>query len=762
MVRTLALAAVAGTLIAWNWLRLEEGPSRSQALLVLALAVVPALTRGLRTRLAVSLVAFLVAAGSAFSIGPGLHYPGRLLSRFGRGFLDFYDVKLPFDPGDQPRMHGTILLAVFIFTLAASLTIAARRPRWAAVALLVGAGWPATLLAGHDFQRGAVLLAGLLAVLVGLGERPRAQGYAVVAGLAVVLAAVAASSSPALARHEFLGWQSWDFYTRPAKPVAVSYVWNSNYSGLTFPRKPTVVLKIKAPAAPQYWRAVTLNDVVGGRWIEDYALQQQRIGYLGEHGLVPRGAMPPKRPSCWPNCLVSPPTDWVEQRVTVEALRDTHLVAASVPVKIDASKLGVISYDPSGMAFLGRELRRGDTYDAWSYEPEPTPKQLARSKPRYPELIGVQGKYLFVDRQVWVPPFGTPGRKTTIDWLFTKSNHSGELDAYRPLYQQAERVAGGARSPYAAAVALESWFRTGGGFLYDQHPPRPHGLPPLVDFITRTKSGYCQHFAGAMALMLRYLGVPARVAAGFSSGHYDSRSREWVVTDHNAHEWVEVWFRGWGWLPFDPTPGRGGLAGAYSASSRAFDAAAAAIVLAGKDGLGGFDKHRGELGFAQEPVHLGPDTPDLTLPKPVTAAEHHSRATGLLRLLFFVVGGVVLAIALLKLLVRRSRYFTRDPRRLAAACRKELRDLLLDQLVEVPSSATLTELAALAEAELGVGAASFGLYATAARFGPPGDARLAASEMRRALAQLKRNLRAELTHYERTRGFLSLRSLGLA
>ena len=61
-----------------------------------------------------------------------------------------------------------------------------------------------------------------------------------------------------------------------------------------------------------------------------------------------------------------------------------------------------------------------------------------------------------------------------------------------------------------------------------------------------------------------------------------------------------------------------------------------------------------------------------------------------------------------------------------------------------------------------MGAASFGLYATAARFGPPGDARLAASEMRRALAQLKRNLRSELTRYERTRGFLSLRSLGLA
>ncbi len=71
--------------------------------------------------------------------------------------------------------------------------------------------------------------------------------------------------------------------------------------------------------------------------------------------------------------------------------------------------------------------------------------------------------------------------------------------------------------------------------------------------MTETRSGYCQHFAGAMALMLRYLGIPARVAAGFASGTYSKD--HWTVTDHDAHAWVEVWFAGYGWLPFDPTPG---------------------------------------------------------------------------------------------------------------------------------------------------------------------------------------------------------------
>jgi hypothetical protein len=88
--------------------------------------------------------------------------------------------------------------------------------------------------------------------------------------------------------------------------------------------------------------------------------------------------------------------------------------------------------------------------------------------------------------------------------------------------------------------------------------------------------------------------------------------------------------------------------------------------------------------------------------------------------------------------------------------------VLLDQLVDVPASATLAELAVLAERELGISAAAFGLHGTAARFAPPGYAREAARELRRAMHDLRRDLRRELTRFERTRGLLSLRSLGLA
>ena len=155
--------------------------------------------------------------------------------------------------------------------------------------------------------------------------------------------------------------------------------------------------------------------------------------------------------------------------------------------------------------------------------------------------------------------------------LFAARSDDGLLGEYEPLYRQAKEVVGKAKSPYIAAATLETWLRSQGGFTYTVKPEQPAGpVPPLVDFVLRTKEGYCQHYAGAMAVMLRLLGMPARVAVGFTSGSYDKRTKEWVVTDYDAHAWVEVYFPEHGWLPFDPTPGRGSSGRRYSTSSLAF------------------------------------------------------------------------------------------------------------------------------------------------------------------------------------------------
>ncbi len=751
MRRWLVVVTLATPLLAWSWLRLESGSNAGEAALVAVLALAPALVTARRARVVAALLALLVAGAIAFDLGPAWDLPARLLARFGDGFLEFYDVQIPFDPGAHPRMHGVLLLAFFAFTLAVAFAAAAHRPGLVALSLVVGVGWPGTLLPGSDLFRGAVLLVTVLAATTLLRRGPvRGLGAAVAAGSLVVIAALIAASSPAFAKRAFLDWQHWDLYTKPAKPVDVSYVWNSSYRGLTFRGKPTTVLRVKAGPQSHYWRVSVLNTVEGGRWFEELSPEYGEHPLLGEPGLVP--------------ARETRVGDWEHEEVTIEALRDHRVPGGSVPVRFEpGASVGQVGYDPTGVAYAQEPLHRGDTYQVWSYAPSPTPAELARSKPVYGRTIVDRGKYREIQPRVYPKLFGTPGRARYVHYLLTDYARADELRPYAGLYALAEQVAGGAQSPYAAAVALERWFRFAGGFVYDQHPTAPPpGIAPLEWFVTKSHSGYCQHFAGAMALMLRYLGIPSRVAVGFGSGHYDRKKGEWIVSDRDAHMWVEVWFHGWGWLPFDPTPGQSGLAGPYSSSSPNFDVGATAAVLASSHGLKGFARGLAEeLAFNGAP-RTSPDVPQLGVPPAVAGAGGGGHDWGLLRLLAFGLAGVVVLLTAAKVLVRGSRFATRDPRRLAAACRKELRDFLLDQGIDVPQSATFRELAALVESEFSVEARAFGLHATAARFGPRVGAPEAARAMRRDLRAVRRGLRRELTRFERARGLLSLRSLGLA
>jgi len=161
------------------------------------------------------------------ALGVWIVHPIRLLGRFGGGFLEFYDVRLPFAAASHPRMEGVILIALFVSCAVVAMAIAARKPLLAAAAIVVAVGWPATLLTGSgDLLRGVALLAVVLALVLGLGGPllPRRLALGVLVGGAVVLAAFAASTSSAVASGQVLHWQGWDFYTRPPKPVTVEYV----------------------------------------------------------------------------------------------------------------------------------------------------------------------------------------------------------------------------------------------------------------------------------------------------------------------------------------------------------------------------------------------------------------------------------------------------------------------------------------------------------------------------------------------------------
>jgi len=108
-------------------------------------------------------------------------------------------------------------------------------------------------------------------------------------------------------------------------------------------------------------------------------------------------------------------------------------------------------------------------------------------------------------------------------------------------------------TPYDYVVAVDRYLQD--GFRYTEQPdPVSPGRGTLDGFLFETKSGYCQHFSGAMAILLRMGGIPARVATGFSPGGYSERKSAWIVRDTDAHSWVEVWFDDYGWVAFDPTP----------------------------------------------------------------------------------------------------------------------------------------------------------------------------------------------------------------
>jgi protein-glutamine gamma-glutamyltransferase len=756
--RTALLYVLPATVVGANWLRLEHplGPGR-QALWIMLLALSPALVRPLLLRAAVSLVALLLAVHTAFGLSVFRHhFFGPLLGRFRDGFLAFYEFQLPVDPAAHPRMHSVILIAVFGFCLALGLAIAARRAAAALLVLVVGAGWPATLLSGgNELARGAVLLAAALVVLAGLAARDwGVLGRSVAAGVGVVLCAVAASSSPAVAKTELLSWQQWDFYTHPQKPVSVSYVWRSDYTGVHFPKKVTTVLRVKGPAASLYWRATTLDLFNGRDWVERLT------------PTVPAHPAPlPRRDPLLP-AEARLGKHVLKEEVTVVALRDRHLVGASLPIgySFDPRALGDVRIARNGVALAPQNLAQDQSYTAWSYAPQPSAAELARSPADYPNELSAQG-YLDVEPGVTVPPFGVPDREALLRQLFSRHRSDAVLQPYAPLYVEARRVVGRPATPYAAAIALETWFRRTGGFTYDERPGRV-AATPLADFVLHTKRGYCQHFAGAMALMLRYLGIPARVSAGFTSGSYDATHGTWTVTDHDAHTWVEAWFKGYGWLPFDPTPGRGTLTPGYSVSSARFDLSTARRLLALAAAISVPDPHdfKQDTEFGQK----GGGTPsaegagsirrDGPLARGGAVTSHGS----LLRLLALVAAGLAAAIVLAKLALRRSRYLTRDPRRLAAACRRELSDFLADQGVGIPASATAAELAGAVDEELAVDSRAFVEALEAARFGPPQGAGAAARRARGELRRLQSQLRSQLSRFERLRGLFSLRSLGFS
>src|SRR5262245_39841039 len=277
MPRTAVASLIAAFAVLAAWLSLEQPPLLRSALAVAALGVVPALVRSRRARAVAVAASALGAAWVAFGAQPWELAPFRdervlapTLRDVGTGIVDFYDVFLPFVPVRNPEMHSLVLCAIFGFTLAASLLVAARRPIGAAAVTIAGVGWPATLAGIDAIGLGVLALAAALAiplVLRACSIRTLAVGTTI--GGLVVLGAASASSLTTLGGKPALDWESWHLQGEPRQASAVPFVWDSNYDGISFPPKKTVVLRISGPILPHYWRSTTLDLFSENRWVED-------------------------------------------------------------------------------------------------------------------------------------------------------------------------------------------------------------------------------------------------------------------------------------------------------------------------------------------------------------------------------------------------------------------------------------------------------------------------------------------------------------
>jgi len=730
-VRRLLAAAVPALALALTWGALEDPTQWADLTVVALLGLVPAVISRRLLRWSVSALALFAGLSVAFGVSASAVAPrtrgtwiGEVLEKAENGLRAFEAIALPLDPTQRPAMHALTLTAVLAFTIWASLAVAAGRPLLAALAVIVGGGWAtASLPAERPLLTGALLLVAALWPLV--ASRPRPTSDVLVAGAvlgALTALAVGVAGAGAAPEEARLGWQSWSLFGLSRERVGVQYVWDGQYGGIDFPTRPTTVLRVHGPRRAHYWRASTLDLFTADRWIEN---------------LFPILIAAPARDLPLDPLLPANrgDTSLVEQRIEVRALDDAHLVAASQPVRVHSDAIDRVFFLSGGVMTVPRGSPRDQRYTVWSYVPTPTPRQLVRSAPRYPREAK---RYLAVDRAV-APFFGAPGREAAVEKLLADGRYQA-IWAYRPLWEAARDLTRNQGSPYEATLAIERWFRSTGGFRYEEHPPQTQG-PPLVAFVTEHRAGYCQHYAGAMALMLRLRGIPARVAVGFTSGDWDGRA--WVVSDTDAHAWVEAWFAGYGWLPFDPTPGRGSFSASYTLAS---DSAETARLL-------------GRGRFLDVPVETGLPVPGSRGAQAASdrneAGRRPSWPAVVLSLLTLPLGIVAGA----KALRRRARYLTTDPRRLAGAARAEVVEVLRDQGVPVAPGAQGAALREAVERGVGVPSGAFTDALARARYGPPMAALVAAEEMRAELRVLRRAMREELGISRRLRGAISLRSL---
>jgi protein-glutamine gamma-glutamyltransferase len=543
-----ALAAFAAA----QWVALVSEPPLGGALFVALAscatgAALASLGSGM-SRIGAWAVAALVALAAlgagvlALGLSPGLLLPGgwsELADGIGQGLDGLADADYPYS-GQNPWVRRAILLALPL-ALAASAVLAfwpgPRRHTGAAlVVLLCVFGVAVTVNPPAAPLLWGLGLAALIAAWLWL---PAIERRSLPAAAASVAAAAAIGFGAAVALDGDEPWIDWTSWSWPGDEPHVDFRWNHTYGPIDWPREGTGLLRAESEE-PHYWRTIALEHFDGFRW----ELETERSNIYRPleqprevEGRRTAGALNP---------------DWIEQvTFTVGALDSGILVAPGALLQVDGLD-GVVP--GSGATNLTAEpLNEGDEYTVTSYVPEPSASRLRSAPDGYAPALRNYTRIelprrlpgdssVFATRNVTVPLRGEPAPAAPRRRI--------ESSIYGDVHSLARRLTAGAPTTYDAVTAIEQHLRR--NYAYSESPPERE--VPLNAFLFGDRIGYCQQFSGAMTLMLRSVGIPSRVASGFSSGRREDGGGAFQVSDRDAHSWVEVYFNGIGWVAFEPTP----------------------------------------------------------------------------------------------------------------------------------------------------------------------------------------------------------------
>lgn len=272
------------------------------------------------------------------------------------------------------------------------------------------------------------------------------------------------------------------------------------------------VMEVQAPVGRYYWRAVVYDVYTGSGWLntdrETFKLEANDPS-LALHKYELRQE--------------------ITQTITTFLPRTTLLFAAAEPRQVNlpawavASKVIISSevITPVSMLYSRFYLNQGQSYTVVSSISMADEDSLRAAGDNYPAWI--------LDRYLQLPP-SLPQRVRDLAAAFTWS------------YDNA----------YDKATALERALRV---LKYNELIEAPPAGRDGVDyFLFDAREGYCDYFASAMAVMARAIGIPARVAAGYSQGEYNPETGAYRVRERDAHAWVEIYFPRYGWVEFEPTP----------------------------------------------------------------------------------------------------------------------------------------------------------------------------------------------------------------